>query len=333
MKKAWLFLLACIYLAGCAFAQPSPVASPADTPLPHTDTPLLLINTPAPRFTHLYAFGDSYSDNGNGFSIAVKEMVAEGELDAEFQKWFETYYWEGRISNGPTAVEVLANQLNVGLTDYAVGGAKSDVSNNIDWNALQNTGILKQVEKFKSDFNGENADPEALYFIHISINDFLALLDKNPSHDKESTINQADRSVENIIKVVTQLVDSGARQFMIVNSIDLSKLPVVISDGFVEDAKEFQSHINSRLPGEMQKLAQLPHVRITIFDPMTVSDEIWSNPNEYGFTDLTDYCMVADDTSTVVCESPDQYYFWDDIHPTRVVHQIMGEAMAEQLSK
>ena len=29
-----------------------------------------------------------------------------------------------------------------------------------------------------------------------------------------------------------------------------------------------------------------------------------------------------------VCSDPDEYYFWDEYHPTRRVHEIIGEDMA-----
>jgi phospholipase/lecithinase/hemolysin len=34
-----------------------------------------------------------------------------------------------------------------------------------------------------------------------------------------------------------------------------------------------------------------------------------------------------------VCETPDQYYIWDDYHPTRRVHDIFGKSMAALYGK
>jgi hypothetical protein len=125
-------------------ALPFPIQTPAET-------------LPVP--SHVYAFGDSYSDNGNLIKIAPYIF----SLNA---------HWEGRSSDGPVAVEVFAEQLGVGLTDYAVGGARSDTVNVITSLKVE-TGFLAQVKNFREELNGNNADPEALYFIMIGINDYI----------------------------------------------------------------------------------------------------------------------------------------------------------------
>ena len=75
------------------------------------------------------------------------------------------------------------------------------------------------------------------------------------------------------------------------------------------------------------------NINIRIFDLTGVSERIQNRPDIYGLTNLTDPCLDTTKTEVTVCETPDEYYFWDDIHPTRVVQKILGEAMAEQLGK
>jgi phospholipase/lecithinase/hemolysin len=31
------------------------------------------------------------------------------------------------------------------------------------------------------------------------------------------------------------------------------------------------------------------------------------------------------------CENPDEYLFWDNVHPTRIVHQIIAEVVKTNL--
>lgn len=76
----------------------------------------------APRYDHLYAFGDSYSDNGAGEHFTT---VLSQQKVRDAQALPGPLYWKGRWSNGPTAVEDLAHTLKVPLSDYAIGGAKS----------------------------------------------------------------------------------------------------------------------------------------------------------------------------------------------------------------
>ncbi|MGB3654211.1 MAG: hypothetical protein WBA41_23795, partial [Rivularia sp. (in: cyanobacteria)] len=93
--------------------------------------------------SQIYAYGDSYSDNGASFEISTQAVNA-GVPDSFIlpaEPALELYDSEGRWTNGSTAVEVLSDQLGVGLTDYAVGGAKSGDGNYYSWlDSFQNTG-------------------------------------------------------------------------------------------------------------------------------------------------------------------------------------------------
>ncbi|MBN0084957.1 cholinesterase ChoE, partial [Pseudomonas aeruginosa] len=83
-------------------------------------------------------------------------------------------YWQGRWSNGPTAVEVLARQLGAQLADHAVGGAKSGADNYYGWmSAYRHTGLAGQVDAYLATLDGKPADGQALHFIFVSANDFF----------------------------------------------------------------------------------------------------------------------------------------------------------------
>jgi cholinesterase len=311
MYKAMISLLICMLLVGCSAATPAAMPT----------------NTPAPKIAHIAAFGDSYSDNGNFYKIAT-ELAKNNLMDPSWWPWAKIYYWEGPVTNQPPAVEILADRLNVDLNDFAVGGANSGYSNANDVvDLFKNTGLLGQVDKYKTGLAGQQADPETLFFIQISANDFLTL----GTHDAQKVSDAADQAVANIGKAVTNLAESGARQIMVANSVDLSRLPGVISEGYVNEAAAFQTRINSTLPGEMEKLAKQLDVTVTIFDYSGISERIRGNADQYGLTNLTEECVYFPKYET--CKSPDEYYFWDEYHPTSRVQQIIGEAMADDLMK
>ena len=311
MYKAMISLLICLLLVGCSGVTPAAIPT----------------NTPTPQIAHVVAFGDSYSDNGNFYKIAT-ELAKDNLMDPDWWPWAKIMYTEGPVTNQPPAVVILADRLNADLQDFAVGGAKSDYGNANDIADLfKGTGFLGQVSKYRTGLADQQADPETLFFIQISANDFLTL----GSHDAQKVSDTADQAVSNIVKAVTNLAESGARQFMVANAIDLSKLPGVVSEGSADEAAAFQARINSTLPGEMEKLASQLGVDITVFDYTGISDRIRDNADQYGLTNLTEPCIVFPKYET--CKSPDEYYFWDDYHPTSRVHQIIGEAMADDLMK
>jgi cholinesterase len=256
--------------------------------------------------SHIYAFGDSYSDNGNLYKIIPDE--------------FETEYWQGRSSNGPVAVEVFAAQLGVELTDYAVGRAMSDYSSVDSRPSLENTGMLGQIKKHKTDLNGKSADPQALYFIMVGAGDYLGI---SLSTNYNSTL--ANQIVDNIALGVSELAEAGAKRFLVVGPVNFAILPAVIYGiGQPDGAIDFQDQMDTILRNRIKELTVQMNLEITYFDYVALSNEILKKPSNYGLTNITDTCFNA----VFICAEPDQYYLWDEYHPTRRVHEIFGKAMA-----
>ncbi len=84
--------------------------------------------------SQIFAFGDSLSDNG-AIEQLTKKMVSENVPDAVVLP-DSNLYWQGHWTNGLTAVEVLADRLQVRVTVYAVGGAECGNGTTVDgWNA------------------------------------------------------------------------------------------------------------------------------------------------------------------------------------------------------
>ncbi len=328
MKTAVFCVLVCVLLAGCTNAAQTPTVQVASS-LPPTDSPTALpTNTPTARFSQVVAFGDTLTDTGNHVLIG-KEAVAKGEKSEDLDKWFETYQWKGRYSNGPLAVEILAEQLGVELKDYAILGARSGYDSALPWDSFKNTGLLGQIDKYIADLNGEKADPEALFFIQELPLDFF-----DSDYSSQAVTDRADQVVANFVTAVTDLANVGAKKFLVGKFADLSRSPLILSEGF-SAASTFQNRMDTKLVAEMAKLEQQLNIKIILFDYTALTDLIWNNPAQYGFTNLTDHCMHASDDlkTTTVCETPDEYYWWDSLYPTRRANQLIGEAMAEQLSQ
>ncbi len=166
----------------------------------------------------MFAFGDSYSDNGGARRITTEILEDSKTPEEAYIKPSDELYWECRYSNGKTAIEVLADKLDVKLTNYAIGGATSGRENYSAWmNHVRDTGVLGQVDEFEKSLNGEKADPEALYYIFASTNDYYLFMD----YEQPGTIVEvADKTVENIETAVTKLASLGAQKFLVVNCTD-----------------------------------------------------------------------------------------------------------------
>jgi outer membrane lipase/esterase len=70
-------------------------------------------------------------------------------------------------------------------------------------------------------------------------------------------------------------------------------------------------------------------------DMAAVYDAVYANPAAFGITNTTDACVIAgffgqpQNVNTACGQSPaiqDTYLYFDEIHPSRVVHAAMGAA-------
>ena len=278
--------------------------------------------------SRIYAYGDSYSDNGASFDISTRAVNAgvPGSFVLPADPPSSLYDATGRWTNGPTAVEVLSNRLGVGLTDYAVGGAKSGSGNYYSWlNSFQDTGVFGQVDQFAASLSGRSADPSALHFIFASANDFFEYSDFGLPGSVEAL---AAQTVSNVSKSVTDLSALGVKQFIVVNSSDLDILPGVIEFGQAEDAAVYTDVVNNLLEDEIAAIAQQSDIEIALYDHVDISDKIRTNSQDYGLSNVIDPCQPVFPPESR-CAAPDEYYFWDEYHPTEQAHRIIGEDMVE----
>ena len=278
--------------------------------------------------SQIYAFGDSYSDNGLSFelSTAAVEAGVPDSLLLPADPELGLYDDEGRWTNGITAVEVLTEDLGVDLTDYAVGGATSGDGNYYSWlDSVRDTGVFGQVDQFTTELEGQPADPNALYFIFASTNDLFEYTDFGLPGTVEEL---AEQTVNNIVKSVSDLAEVGAEKFLVVNSSDLGILPGAIEFEQVEEATLFTEEVNNLLPQELETLESQLGIDIELYNHVAISDEIRANPEEYGLTNIDDPYQPVFPVEPPG-ENPDEYYFWDEYHPTRRVHEIIGEDIVD----
>lgn len=286
---------------------------------------------PKEEFSKIIAFGDSYSDNGQAKKISTEIVESELGIEEAYIKPSEDLYWNGRYSNGKTAVEVMAEACELPLMNYATGGATTGLSNYSFWmDVYVNTGVLGQIEQFEKSLGDNKADDKALYFIFASANDYFYLKDYEVDDEIQ---NVAQTAIDNIKFAIEKLSSLGAKHFFIVNSSDLSMVPYEITMGRTQDAKKFTKYINDRLPAVVEKLETTTKSDIVLFDITKVSDEIVNHPSEYGMKVLDTACETTYPEKEAPKAEEDTYYFWDEWHYTKVVHKIVGEAMYRELIK
>ena len=253
----------------------------------------------AAEYTEMIVFGASLDDAGN-LHARFPEALAPPP------------YFEGRFSNGPVWVEVLAEKLTIpvpqasekGGTNYAWGGA--------------GTGVLR------TEF-ADDVDEQVAAFLR----------DRMPSQDQLIVMNGAYNDITRGVPLhdslyftsnqLLQLAHEGARNFLV------SNLPPKAGS---------RAPIYNVLLAEELNILRLknPDLNIKELDVYGVVGSINRDPASFGFTNVNSPacrdCGIGMPSSTPdnIVANPDEYFFWDNIHPSAQAHRVIAGAAHEALS-
>lgn len=258
--------------------------------------------TQAFAFSQLIAFGDSLSDTGN---------INAANPGVPFPP-----YYPGRFSNGPVWVEYLATSLGLsanasllGGTNYAFGGAPTGPP------------FVSSSPSLTTQLNGMYlpahpvADPNALYVVWGGGNDV-----------RQGSITG---SVANISSIISTLAAAGAVNFLVPNLPNIGLTPEAIAGGpgTVAGATFLSTTFNAQLAAAIPTLESSLGINIIDLNVYGFVNNVIANPGAYGFTNTNTRCYSGPTGvggAGAVCANPNEYLFWDGIHPTASAHQQLG---------
>lgn len=257
----------------------------------------------AAAFSDIFVFGNSLSDNGNVFAASFS--LLPGPL-----------YYEGRFSNGPVYAEVLADLLGLGPlqpvtrggTNYAWGGALSGTD--IPVGVLTLPSVRSQVIGFLASLEGGAADADALYIVSAGANDIREAVANGL--DGDSGAGAMTAAAGAIVEAVLLLSDVGAVHILVIDAPDLGATPGLRGN---EAATALSQVYNRALDAGLEG-------RSVIRFDLSVAR---SAEGALGLLD--EACLIGE----TVCDNPDDYLFFDDLHPTAVVHALLAGLMQQAL--
>jgi phospholipase/lecithinase/hemolysin len=297
--------------------------------------------------SQLVVFGDSLSDSGNLFALRhANNVPPDYAVDALLVP--DDAYARGghHLTNGETWVEQLARPLgliqnvapafrdaNSRATNYAVAGARA-------WDDGKNVNLSKQVNVFLQRFGGAPSS-KALYVVEIGASDVrdalvAAAFPGGPGTPTPSEILTAGLTA--IQHNIVTLYGAGARRFLVFNVPDIGSIPSIqVLDtrypGVSGLASLLTANFNSGLATLLTSLgSSLTGIKIIPFDLYQAVNDIYANPRALGLTDVTHPCITPG-ISPFVCKKPDEYLFWDGLHPTRAGHAIFAGEVGKLLAK
>lgn len=128
--------------------------------------------------------------------------------------------------------------------------------------------------------------------------------------------------VANLTAIIRTIAGAGAKRILVPSMVDLGLTPQFLGNA---ELTGLTALFNSTMELALTALdAELASVKIIQFDTNAAFSDILADPAAFGFANTTQPC-IADLTS---CD-PNTWMFWDNVHPTTRVHQILAQRFFE----
>ncbi|OUL37587.1 hypothetical protein BV372_01080 [Nostoc sp. T09] len=277
-------------------------------------------------FSNLYIFGDSYSDTGNAFNTTGGVLAAPPN-------------YHGRFSNGLLWIDYLADSLKLSLQtstensssnqsiNFAFGGATTGLENlftAVIPDLPELPGLQQQIQSYTSCLqqSQQSTDQNALYIIWAGTADYAPFVNGVPKYSDTIT------TIANISTAIKALIESGARNILLVNVIDIGKTPLASEVNHITNS-HLVSQVVEKHNQSLKEIAYLfeDKINLMLFDVKSVVDKAIAHPHKFAFTNTTQA------SSLVEGSNPDEYVFWDQVHLTNKVNQLIANAALAILSK
>ncbi|KAI5480598.1 cellulose-binding GDSL lipase/acylhydrolase, carbohydrate Esterase Family 16 protein [Pseudohyphozyma bogoriensis] len=281
-----------------------------------------------PDTTHVFAFGDSYSQNGYDPERSIDPRIQKSKTSTGGRNWIQ--FLASETANGERR-----------LYDLARNGAT------VDAELVANEDIpcfVEQVDKFSRFFNYTESQVDwypstTLFTVMFGINDIG--LGWAQGKDDPNLVPDIFDSYSNQL---SRLYEMGARNFLLMKIPPSYRSPAVmkhknrahVSDEFKANAEAW----NGNLTEAADTFAKNhPSATVIVYDTWTFYNELLDDPESRGFVDSTSFCEFYsgyfDQPSLFLpeCDYPLSRLIWkDDYHPTHKVHRLMAKDVVAKLA-
>ena len=318
---------------------------------------LIPLKAMAASYEGLNVFGDSLVDSGNLFNLtsafSAQGVPALPPSPPYAQKLSNGPIWIDNVGQALGLSPTLSTQLLLDPTtppptqgiNFAFAGALSSDVNVTDDDipplASLLPGFQDQVDTFAAISTVAPPSPDALNVVWVGANDYNEAF-FNPSSLGSLSLEQLPNSVtDNIIDGLTQLSSLGAKKFLVVNLPSLGEAPFAKSLD-TQTQQDISSILNQLTATHNELLSEKlsafgqshADTSVTELDVNTLFADLLADPNAFGLTNVTDPCLTNFKSGFQfegICDNPDQFLFWDDIHPTTAAYRIVSDYALESL--
>ncbi|KAJ8755870.1 hypothetical protein K2173_024415 [Erythroxylum novogranatense] len=311
----------------------------------------------------LFVFGDSLLDAGNNNYIK-SSTLERANFWPYGESYFDQP--TGRFSDGRTMADFIAEYSNLpllppylqpGLEDYYNGvnfasGGAGNLDETFDEDHVlsfktQISHFRKVVQWFINKFGndeGKKAISNAVYLFSCGANDYLSPIFPFQKHLPYSDSEYQQLVLGNLTQHIKEIYNLGARKFAFMNLPMMGCLPAMRiykpeTNGSCYNDMSSKTRIhNQALSTILFELSNnLNGFHYSLFDLTGTMEKVMNDPERYGFKDGKWGCCgggrfrgiysCGQDENFELCESPEDYMFWDSFHPTQHAHHHFADIM------
>lgn len=268
--------------------------------------------TRAQQYTNLWAFGDSFADQGNAENL-VEHSTFQYPSHVPGPIFYHTY---------PFWLQSIYNVSSPQYFNYAIDGATSTTLHILSNPVL--FGFTKEIEIFSG--SPQRIPPNNLVTISIGLNDpgvYGSFL---------SPAQTAAQATADVVRGAQALITAGARTFTIAGFSNDTAFPEFgVPTNGPAYLTEYSADYYRGLQTSLASLSR-PGIRFFLFDESRLFQQVAANPTAYGFTSATITCNMVPGCA----KRPDsplqfQYLSYDGLHFTSGGFQLEARYMANQL--
>ncbi|XP_052182718.1 GDSL esterase/lipase At5g45950-like [Diospyros lotus] len=309
--------------------------------------------------TCLLVFGDSTVDPGNNNLLA---SGAPKSNFPPYGKDFFNGRPTGRFTNGRLATDFIAEAFGFGHVAMIRGfldptANKADLLHGISFasagsgydevtaNFSHSFSVSKQLEYFRhykihlsrlaGEMTARQVIEDAIYIVSMGTNDFLQYY-VEPTRSMQFGLQQYQNFlISRMLRFVQALHSMGARRLAVVGVPPFGCIPVV--KAFLGQTKCLEQYndvaisFNSKLKRELAALEASLGIQSAYIDIYVVISSAIQNPTKYGLKETGKGCCGTGTTEVGdgckgmnTCSDATKYVFWDAIHPTEKMYQIIA---------
>lgn len=302
------------------------------------------------HYTKVVVFGDSLSDTGNVGQLFLTKYGVEfpspafGYAYGRFTDgpattpsaesytgvWIEQLAQD--FSNKPSVLDSIEGGTNYAYGDALTGNGTNTLSFEVPTSATTYTTYSVQVENMGQQISDylqthPNIGKNTLFVVWGGANNvFAALLSPNLATTSTDIFTAAYQETLDI----QRLIQAGATQILVPNLPPLGLTPRLNTSTTTILAGNAAAQLyNQDLAMGISILKDTYRGRHVSFYQLDVYDlmkQVVASPTTYSLTNATD-------SADMQLSDPDNFLFWDSIHPTTAGHHIMADAALQLLSK